>query len=113
MFSQNSGEVPSAAANLMAMGAVNPPWSLTSRLTEFRCTPMASASSLISMPLGSRNSSTSILPVVTGLRFVVLMVELSYPRYVRGSKYVSRAVPSVHRKMSRYFLLTRMAHRPA
>src|SRR5690606_41021759 len=73
-FNQNSGVLLNAAASFIAIGAVSVPLSCTIRLKLFLCTPIASANSLISIFIGSRNSVTSICPTVIGRRLVFLII---------------------------------------
>src|SRR5690625_3834225 len=79
MLSQNSAEFPKAAASFTAIDVVKATLSFTRLLTVLQCTPIAFASSLILIPIGSKNSRRNISPTVTGLFLVTLITIIATP----------------------------------
>ena len=71
--SQNSALLPNTLARISAVAAVTLRLLLQGSLTCLRCTPIASASAVCVRPIGYMNSSTTILPGLAGLRFVISM----------------------------------------
>ena len=77
-FNQKSAVLPKTVASINAVSAVMARRLVHSSLTVFRLTPIASASCPWVSPIGTRNSSVIISPTLTGCRFVIFIVCLTY-----------------------------------